>query len=245
MKMCQVCVCIQQCNVFAVAQPLRFRSRACLLTAALHLAHAVPTMSADADWDACLAALEKVKEHNHALALQQLQHGAGKALHRNSFASATSDVFHDACSHTMSDTSVSEAEHREVEQYLAEMEMLCRPAPCRELSCTPTCVPDPPLMFAPKHWKYCQVDPSAFCAYWERDQVRSTPFPLPADMQMKLSKLARSCHESIPGMWVSNSVAPTETRFGCGAGSYCACLVVARAKSCTPAMPSCLLRHVC
>lgn len=140
---------------------------------------------------------------NQALALQALQNGAGKALHRSSFASATSDVFHDAFSHTMSDASVSEAEHREVEQYLAEMEMLRGPAPSRELACTPTCVPDPPLLFAPKHWKYCQVDPSVYCAYWDRDPVRSTPFPLPVDKQMKLSKLAMRCHESIPGMWVS------------------------------------------
>jgi hypothetical protein len=104
----------------------------------------------------------------------------------------------------MSDASVSEAEHREVEQYLAELEMLRGPAPGRELSCTPTCVPDPPLLFAPKHWKYCQVDPAAFCAYWERDKVRSTPFPLPADKQMGLSKLGLRTHESIPGMWVSS-----------------------------------------
>lgn len=160
-------------------------------------------MPADADWEACLEALEQVKQQNQALALQQLQSGAGKALHRSSFASATSDVWHDAYSHTMSDASVSEAEHREVEQYLAELEMLRGPAPGRELACTPTCVPDPPLLFAPKDWKYCQVDPRAFCAYWERDHTRSTPFPLPADKQMKLSKLALRCHESIPGMTVS------------------------------------------
>lgn len=169
-----------------------------------HCAGACTLPAADADWDACLDALEQVKVQNQALALQALQNGAGKALHRTSFASATSnDVFHDAFSHTMSDASVSEAEHREVEQYLAEMEMLRGPAPSRELSCTPTCVPDPPLLFAPKHWKYCQVDPAVYCAYWDRDPVRSTPFPLPVDKQMKLSKLAMRCHESIPGMWVS------------------------------------------
>ncbi len=48
------------------------------------------------------------------------------------------------------------------------------------------------------------MDPRPFCAYWERDYTRSTPFPLPIDKQMKLSKLAMRCHESIPGMWVSD-----------------------------------------
>jgi len=57
-------------------------------------------------------------------------------------------------------------------------------------------------MFAPKEWKYCQVDPRPFCSYWERDNVRSTPYPLPVDLQMGLSKLAMRCHESIPGMWL-------------------------------------------
>jgi hypothetical protein len=161
-------------------------------------------LPADADWNACLAALEQVKQQNQALAMQQLQTAGGKPLHRSSFASANSEVFHDAFSHTMSDASVSEAEHREVEQYLAELEMLRGPAPGPELSCTPSCEPNPPLLFAPKSWKYCQVDPRPFCAYWERDAMRSTPFPLPSHKQMKLSRLARACHESIPGMWVSN-----------------------------------------
>lgn len=157
----------------------------------------------DADWDASLAAMQQIQQQNQTLALQQLQSNAGQKLNRNSYASATSDVWHDAFSHTMSDASaVSEAEQKEVEQYLAELEMLRGPAPGRELSCTPTCVPDPPLLFAPKEWKYCQVDPRPFCAYWERDHVRSTPFPLPIDHQMGLGKLALRCHESIPGMWL-------------------------------------------
>lgn len=120
--------------------------------------------STDADWDACLVALEQVKQQNQTLALAALQNGqqqragAGGALHRSSFTSANSDVWHDAFSHTMSDTSgVGEADHREIEQYLAELEMLRGPAPGPELACTPSCVPNPPLMFAPAHWKYCQV----------------------------------------------------------------------------------------
>lgn len=161
---------------------------------------------ADADWDAAMAALEQVKQQNNALALQQLKHGqkgGSAALQRTSFASAASDQWHDAVSHTMSDASVSEAEQREVEQYLQELEMLRGPAPGPELSCTPTCVPDPPLLFAPKHWKYCQVDARPFCGYWDRDAVRSTPFPLLIDQQLGIHKLAMRCHESIPGMWVS------------------------------------------
>ena len=153
-----------------------------------------------------MSALEQVKEQNQALALQALQHSAGHkaGLHRSSYTSANSDQWHDAVSHTMSDTSaVTEAEQREIEQYLQELEMLRGPAPGPELACTPSCVPDPPLLFAPKHWKWCQVDARPFCAYWERDAVRSTPFPLPIDKQCGLSKLAMRCHESIPGMWVS------------------------------------------
>jgi hypothetical protein len=127
----------------------------------------------------------------------------------------------------MSDASVSEAEHREVEQYLAELEMLRGPAPGPELSCTPSCEPNPPLLFAPKSWKYCQVDPRPFCAYWERDAMRSTPFPLPSHKQMKLSRLARACHESIPGMWVSNMVeacAKGFLRLGCAQPPCTACV---------------------
>jgi hypothetical protein len=67
----------------------------------------------------------------------------------------------------------------------------------------PSCVPNPPLLFADKRWKYCQVDARPFCAYWERDNLRSTPAPFPVDVHLKLGALHKKTHESIPGMLVS------------------------------------------
>jgi hypothetical protein len=48
-----------------------------------------------------------------------------------------------------------------------------------------------------------QVNTKPFLFYWERDPLRSSPFPLPIDEQMKLNSLFQKTHQSIPGMWVS------------------------------------------
>jgi hypothetical protein len=49
-----------------------------------------------------------------------------------------------------------------------------------------------------------QVNTKPFLFYWERDPLRSSPFPLPIDEQMKLNSLFQKTHQSIPGMWVSD-----------------------------------------
>jgi hypothetical protein len=51
---------------------------------------------------------------------------------------------------------------------------------------------------------YLQVNTKPFLFYWERDPLRSSPFPLPIDEQMKLNSLFQKTHQSIPGMWVSD-----------------------------------------
>jgi hypothetical protein len=162
--------------------------------------------------------LEAVTAQQRQHALQALRvTGSGPAnLHRSSFTSAASgpEQWHDAMSRTLSDASaVSEAERHEVAQLAAELDLLRGPVAVsvvRELDPNPACVPNPPLLFAEPHWKYRQVDCSAFLAFWERDPDRSTPFPLPIDHQLKLNVLQRRTHESIPGMRVSTR------RGGCG-----------------------------
>jgi hypothetical protein len=163
----------------------------------------------DDDWFAALAAVEKVRKVQQQRALQQL-----RALHKKTHAAFEDDTdcWFDARSHTVSDTSVmfiSETEREEVAKLAFELEQQehqqqqLTVSLSRELEVpTPSCVPNPPLLFADKDWKYCQVDIKPFCFYWERDPVRSTPFPLPIDEQMKLNSLFQKTHQSIPGMWM-------------------------------------------
>eukprot|EP00775_Hariotina_reticulata_P004909 gene4909-5153_t len=165
----------------------------------------------DDDWFAAWNALEQLQRLQQQCALQQL-----RCAHRSSQASGysmftdddTGDFWHDAVSHTMSDSSyISEAEREEVSRLADQMEqhehqqwqLTVRVG--RELTIElPSCVPNPPLLFADKRWKYCQVDVTPFCAYWERDNLRSTPFPFPVDLHLKLGALHKKTHESIPGM---------------------------------------------
>eukprot|EP00879_Flechtneria_rotunda_P003513 GHRR01003744.1.p1 GENE.GHRR01003744.1~~GHRR01003744.1.p1 ORF type:complete len:387 (+),score=108.88 GHRR01003744.1:675-1835(+) len=166
----------------------------------------------DKDWFAAMAALDKVQKLQQQRALQQL-----RASNRCSTASFLhvddeNDVWFDARSHVVSDSSVafiSDAEREEVAKLAHELEQqeqhqqqLTVSIICELEPCNPSCVPDPPLLCAEKHWKYCQVDIKPFCFYWERDPVRSTPFPLPIDEQMKLNHLFQKTHQSIPGMWM-------------------------------------------
>lgn len=164
----------------------------------------------DDDWFEAMSAIEKVRKIQQQRALQQL-----RSLHRISHAAHeddTGDHWFDARSHTMSDSSVafiSDAERDEVDKLAHELEQQEHQQQqltvtlSRELEAPlPSCVPNPPLLFADKNWKYCQVDVKPFCFYWERDAVRSSPFPLPIDVQMGLNMLFQKTHQSIPGMWM-------------------------------------------
>lgn len=160
-----------------------------------------------------MSALERVKKLQQARALASL-----RAAHRSTaphcaaaVAEDDTEAWYDARSHTMSDSSVafiSDAEREEVARLAAELESQERTAQqltvVRELEPpTAACVPNPPLLFAERHWRYRPVDIRPFCFYWERDPMRSSPFPLPIDEQMKLNSLFQRTHQSIPGMWVS------------------------------------------
>lgn len=161
----------------------------------------------DDDWFAALRGLEKVQKVHQQRALAQL-----RAAHRIGGPAADEDAdrWFDARSHTMSTSAcITEEEREEVERLAHEMEeqdhamSVLNVAIVREPEFTPTCVPNPPLLFAERHWKYCQVgDVRPFCAYWERDATRSSQFPLPIDIQMKLNSLFQKTHQSIPGMWI-------------------------------------------
>lgn len=166
----------------------------------------------DDDWFAAMSALERVKKLQQARALASL-----RAAHRSTaphcaaaVAEDDTEAWYDARSHTMSDSSVafiSDAEREEVARLAAELESQERTAQqltvVRELEPpTAACVPNPPLLFAERHWRYRPVDIRPFCFYWERDPMRSSPFPLPIDEQMKLNSLFQRTHQSIPGMWL-------------------------------------------
>eukprot|EP00878_Enallax_costatus_P000460 GHUV01000552.1.p1 GENE.GHUV01000552.1~~GHUV01000552.1.p1 ORF type:complete len:402 (+),score=80.93 GHUV01000552.1:142-1347(+) len=163
----------------------------------------------DDDWFAAMSAIEKVRKIQQQRALQQLR---SHHKFRDPAFEDDTDCWFDARSHTMSDSSVafiSDAERDEVSKLAHELEQQehqqqqLTVSPSRELEAvTPSCVPNPPLLFAEKGWKYCQVDIKPFCFYWERDSVRSSPFPLPIDEQMGLNSLFQRTHQSIPGMWL-------------------------------------------
>ncbi|KAF8062064.1 hypothetical protein HT031_004324 [Scenedesmus sp. PABB004] len=177
----------------------------------------------DDDWFAAMAALDRVKKIQQARALAALRaahphRGPGAAGGGAGGPAGGGDddteAWYDARSHTMSDSSVafiSDAEREEVARLAHELEaqehaqqqLTVSLSVKRELAApTPACVPDPPLLFAEKHWRYCEVDLKPFCFYWERDPVRSSPFPLPIDLQMNLNSLFQKTHQSIPGMWL-------------------------------------------
>lgn len=171
----------------------------------------------DPDWFAAMSALEKVQKVQQARALQQLRaHHAHATARHSSISGITNDddteAWYDARSATMSDSSVafiSDAEREEVARLAHEMEETehaqgqLTVSVVRELEpATPNCVPNPPLLFAEKHWKYIPVNTKPFLFYWERDPLRSSPFPLPIDEQMKLNSLFQKTHQSIPGMWL-------------------------------------------
>ncbi|KAF6263068.1 hypothetical protein COO60DRAFT_1699000 [Scenedesmus sp. NREL 46B-D3] len=169
----------------------------------------------DPDWFAAMSALEKVQKVQQARALQQLR-AHHPHSHRHSSVSAAADddteAWYDARSATMSDSSVafiSDAEREEVSRLAYEMEAQehaqgqLTVSVVQELQPpTPSCVPNPPLLFAEKDWKYIPVNTKPFLFYWERDAQRSSPFPLPIDEQMKLNSLFQKTHQSIPGMWL-------------------------------------------
>lgn len=166
-----------------------------------------------------MAALEQLRRLHTQRSLQQLRlqqrislasHASG-ALPAGGHDDDDAEAWHDAVSHTMSDAAVSDADREEVSRLADALEaeaaaarQLTMPV-VREIACQHGCVPDPPLMFAEKHWQYCPVDVRPFCGYWDRDATRSNAFPLPIDLQMKLSRIGRMTHESVPGMWVSTA----------------------------------------
>jgi hypothetical protein len=143
--------------------------RAALATAAVAAATtAAAAAAADPDWFAAMSALEKVQKVQQARALQQLRFHTN---HRHSSISGIADddteAWYDARSHTMSDSSVafiSDAEREEVARLAHEIEESehaqgqLTVSVVRELEpATPNCVPNPPLLFAEKHWKYIPV----------------------------------------------------------------------------------------
>jgi hypothetical protein len=129
------------------------------------------TAAADPDWFAAMSALEKVQKVQQARALQQLRsHHPGSHRHSSITGGAADDdteAWYDARSHTMSDSSVayiSDAEREEVARLAHEIEESehaqgqLTVSVVRELEpATPNCVPNPPLLFAEKHWKYIPV----------------------------------------------------------------------------------------
>jgi hypothetical protein len=116
-----------------------------------------------------MSALEKVQKVQQARALQQLR--SHHPSHRHSSISGIADddteAWYDARSATMSDSSVafiSNEERDEVARLAHELEeqehaqRQLTVSVVRELEpATPNCVPNPPLLFAEKHWKYIPV----------------------------------------------------------------------------------------
>lgn len=186
--------------------------QACELLLVLQQTSCAAVLPADDDWCAAMSAIQRVRKIQQQRALQQLR--CQPKFTHTAYDDDT-DCWFDARSHTMSESSVafiSDAERDEVARLAHELEQedhhqqQLTVSPSRELEViTPSCVPNPPLLFAEKHWKYCQVDIKPFCFYWERDNVRSSPFPLPIDVQMGLNSLFQKTHQSIPGMWVSKT----------------------------------------
>jgi len=67
-------------------------------------------------------------------------------------------------------------------------------------------IPEPPLAFGTPGMHFIPVPAhTGFAAYWERDDVRSTPFPTPIDTMSKASALAQKSHASIPGIWLQET----------------------------------------
>lgn len=65
-------------------------------------------------------------------------------------------------------------------------------------------IPDPPLEMAGADFEFIPVPAdTGFAGYWAKDAARCTPSPLPCDDALDASRLLRSAHETIPGIWVS------------------------------------------
>jgi hypothetical protein len=155
----------------AVSLHYTFPASLCVVTHLLtHPAAAAAAAAADPDWFAAMSALEKVQKVQQARALQQLR--SHHPSHRHSsftggHADDDTEAWYDARSHTMSDSSVafiSDAEREEVARLANELEDQehaqgqLTVSVVRELEpATPNCVPNPPLLFAEKHWKYIPV----------------------------------------------------------------------------------------
>jgi len=116
--------------------------------------------------------------------------------------SSNANDWHDAVSH-FSDSS---SDHPDQTVQLQEVDKMVK-----ELGAFKACyVPDPPLLFGSPDMKFVPVPANLRLeAFWERIEERTSPFPQPIDIMLKLNFLIHKTHKSIPGMLIhetSNSL---------------------------------------
>jgi hypothetical protein len=116
--------------------------------------------------------------------------------------SSNANDWHDAVSH-FSDSS---SDHPDQTVQLQEVDKMVK-----ELGAFKACyVPDPPLLFGSPDMKFVPVPANLRLeAFWERIEERTSPFPQPIDIMLKLNFLIQKTHKSIPGMLIhetSNSL---------------------------------------
>eukprot|EP00775_Hariotina_reticulata_P008962 gene8962-9137_t len=100
----------------------------------------------------------------------------------------------------------SSTEHLDQATQLQEVDKMVK-----ELGAFKACyVPDPPLLFGSPDMQFVPVPANLRLeAFWERIEERTSPFPQPIDVMLKLNFLVQKTHKSIPGLLIhetSNSL---------------------------------------